>query len=155
MTFREGGQFEGGRVRKSAGGRGGIAVGGGAVGLIIVFLIAQFTGVDVSGLLQGGGSSQSQDLGEIGDCTAEQANTDPECRLSATLQALDAFWVPEASRIGVSGFEIPGAESFTGSVGTGCGNATSAVGPFYCPPDQGIYLDLDFFDVLRSRFGAS
>ena len=143
-------------MRKSAGGRGGIAVGGGAVGLIVVFLIAQLTGVDVSGILQGGGgSSQGQDLGEIEDCTAEQANTDPECRLSATLQALDAFWVPEARRIGVTGFEIPGAESFTGSVGTACGNATSAVGPFYCPPDQGIYLDLGFFDTLRSRFGAS
>jgi len=155
MTFREGGQFEGGRVRKSAGGRGGLAVGGGAIGLIAILLISQLTGIDLSGLVQGDPGSQGQDLGEIGDCTAEQANTDPECRLSATLQALDAFWEPEAQAIGVANFQIPGAESFTTSVSTACGNASSAMGPFYCPPGQGIYLDLAFFDLLRSRFGAS
>jgi len=156
MTFREGGQFEGGRVRKSAGGRGGIAVGGGAIGLIVILLLSQLAGFDLSGLVGGGGGGgQGQDLGVVEECTAEEANTDPECRLSATLQALDAFWVPEAGRIGASGFEIPGAESFTGSVGTACGTATSEVGPFYCPPDQGIYLDLGFFDLLESRFGAS
>jgi len=156
MTFREGGQFEGGRVRRSAGRRGGVAVGGGLVGLILVLVLSQVTGMDLSGLVGGGGGGGgSQDLGTIGECTAEQANTDPECRLSATLQALDAFWLPEAERLGVEAFEIPGAESFTGSVDTACGTATSAVGPFYCPPDQGIYLDLGFFDVLRSDFGAS
>lgn len=155
MTFREGGQFEGGRVRRSAGGRGGIAVGGGAVGLIVIFLLAQLTGIDLSGIVGGGGGGQNQDLGSVEDCTAEQANTDPSCRLSATLQALDAYWEIEAPRIGVSGFQIPGADAFTSSVSTGCGNATSAVGPFYCPPDQGIYLDLDFFDVMRTQFGAS
>ena len=154
MTFREGGRFEGGRVRKSSGRRGGVAVGGGVVGLILVVLISQLTGVDLSGIV-GGGDGGGQDLGTIGECNAEQANTDPECRLSATLQALDAFWVAEASSIETTGFEIPYAESFAGSVDTACGTATSEIGPFYCPPDQGIYLDLGFFDVLRSRFGAS
>src|SRR3972149_3470391 len=43
---------------------------------------------------------------------------------------------------------------FSGSIGTGCGEATSAVGPFYCPPDTGIYIDLGFFDTLQARFGA-
>src|SRR5690606_33773291 len=155
MTFREGGPFEGGRARRSARRRGGgAAVGGGVVGLILALVLSQGTGMDLSGLVGGGGGG-SQDLGTIGECTVEQANTDPECRLSATLQALDAFWLPEAERLGVEAFEIPGAESFTGSVDTACGTATSAVGPFYCPPDQGIYLDLGFFDVLRSDFGAS
>lgn len=156
MTFREGGRFEGGRVRRSAGRRGGVAVGGGIVGLIAAVLIAQLTGIDVSGLMSGGaGAQQGQDLGDIGDCTAEQANTDPACRLSATLQALDAFWLEAAPQLGVPELEIPYAESFTGSVATACGTATSAVGPFYCPTDQGIYLDLGFFDVLRERFGTS
>ena len=156
MTFREGGQFEGGRVRKTSGARGGgVAVGGGAGLLIILFLVAQLTGIDLSGVLGGGGGGQSQDLGTVEECTAQQANTDAECRLSATLQSLDAFWEAEAPKIGLSGFQIPDAEAFASSTRTGCGNATSAVGPFYCPPDQGIYLDLGFFDVMRDQFGAS
>src|SRR5690606_2360953 len=44
---------------------------------------------------------------------------------------------------------------FSGATRTGCGNATSAVGPFYCPTDETIYIDLTFYDELRSRFGAS
>lgn len=110
----------------------------------------------MSGLVGGaGGTSQGQDLGDVGECTAAEANTDPECRLSATLQALDAFWLAEAQSLGIDDLQIPYAESFTGSAATACGTATSAIGPFYCPADQGIYLDLGFFDVLRERFGTS
>lgn len=158
MTFREGGQFEGGRVRRSSGrGGGGVAVGGGigVVGVVIILLLSQLSGVDLSGLLGGGTGVEREDLGTIGDCTAEEANTDRECRLSATLQALDAYWETEAPGLGLRELPLPGAESFTGSVSTACGTATSAVGPFYCPGDRSIYLDLGFFDELRSRFGSS
>jgi hypothetical protein len=156
MTFSEGGSFEGGRVRSHRG-----AVAGGGIGLAIVaFLIYQFTGVDVGPaveVLEGaggtGGAGQGQDT-TIGACSAEEANTQRDCRLSATLQSLDAYWADTLSAEGVE-FTEPPATEFTGGVATGCGQASSSTGPFYCPPDQGIYLDLGFFDLLQSRFGAS
>ena len=51
-------------------------------------------------------------------------------------------------------YQRPGLVFFTGSVSTGCGNATAQVGPFYCPPDDQIYLDLDFLQQLQDQFGA-
>jgi hypothetical protein len=155
MTFNEGGSFEGGRVETSRGGRG-VAVGGG-VGLlgIAVFLIAQLTGVDLSGIVASApGSAANEEVGTIGDCTGAEANTTRECRLSATVQSLDAYWAGTLPAAGVE-FVAPGVRSFTDSVVTGCGQASSSTGPFYCPPDQKIYLDLGFYDLLQSQFGAS
>lgn len=154
MTFSSGGSFEGGRVRSR---RGGAAVAGGGVGLvgIIGFLIFQFTGVDVTPALeqaQGGGGQQQEST--IGDCTAEQANTDQGCRLSATVQSLDAFWQPELAERGIE-LAQPQVVEFQDATSSGCGQASASTGPFYCPPDQSIYMDLGFFDLLQSRFGAS
>jgi predicted metalloprotease len=157
VTFSEGGNFEGGRVRTRRGGRGA-AVGGGGAGLAIVaFLIYQFTGVNVSPYLEdlgGAGTGTSGELGVVPECTVQDANTNRECRLSATLYSLDAFWsdyLPEQGQEWVK----PDAESFEGATTTGCGDATSSTGPFYCPADQDIYLDVSFFDLLQSQFGAS
>ncbi|MBB2922172.1 neutral zinc metallopeptidase [Cellulomonas cellasea] len=155
MTFSEGGGFEGGRVETSRGGRGA-AVGGG-VGLlgIAVFLIAQFTGVDLSGVVGGAqGGATNEEVGTIGECTVEEANTTRECRLSATVQALDAYWAQAVPAAGAE-FVAPGVRAFEDSVVTGCGQASASTGPFYCPPDQKIYLDLGFYDLLQSQFGSS
>ena len=153
MTFTEGGSFEGGRVRTRKG--GAVAVGG--IGLAIVaFLIYQFTGVNVGPALQslqGAGTGGGQ-LGEVAACTVDEANANRECRFSATLQSLDTFWGEMVPAAGAD-FVKPGAESFEGGTTTGCGNATSSTGPFYCPTDQSIYLDVAFFDLLQSQYGAS
>ncbi len=159
MTF-QGGGFEGGRVQRGGGGRRGVAVGGGLVGLIVVVIAVLLGGGnlgDVLGQPSGGGAAsdpvQPEQVGEIGDCTVEQANTQQDCRLAATLYALDEYWKPIVEQQGVA-FAIPGATWFTQSVDTGCGTATSAVGPFYCPPDQRIYIDLDFYTTMTSQLGA-
>ncbi|WP_336921545.1 KPN_02809 family neutral zinc metallopeptidase [Aquipuribacter sp. SD81] len=155
MTFNEGGSFEGGRVRSRRGG----AIAGGGAGLLAVvgFLVFQFTGVDIGPVLEGaaGGGQQEQE-GTVGQCTAEQANTDQRCRLSATVQSLDAYWASVLAEAGAEG-EVPRPEvyEFQDSTQSGCGQASAATGPFYCPPDQSIYLDLAFYDTLQSRFGAS
>ena len=150
VTFSEGGRFEGGRVKRH--GRGGaVAAGGGGLVGIIALAIFLFTGQDVSGVL-GGGGGQSAPVGEVGDCTAEQANADPLCRFSATMEALEVYWgatVPAgAAFVPAQGHE------FSGGIATGCGQASSSTGPFYCPPDQGIYLDVTFFDLLQQQLGA-
>ncbi len=155
MTFTEGGSFEGGRVGRR--GRGG-AVAGGGVGLAIVaFLIYQFTGVNVGPALdnlQGGAVSGGGQVDTVKDCSAEEANAQRDCRLSATLQALDTYWATTLPTAGIQATQ-PDAWTFEAATSTGCGNASSSTGPFYCPSDQSIYLDLGFFDLLRSQFGAS
>lgn len=159
MTFNEGGSFEGGRVRRG-GGRRGAAIAGGGIGALIIALVALFAGgnVDVGSLL-GATTSEQQgagpDGGVVGDCSAQDANTDRECRLSATAQSLDAYWSQVLpAQAGVS-YTVPPVESFTGSTTTGCGAASSSTGPFYCPPDRTVYIDVSFFDLLQSQFGAS
>ena len=151
VTFSEGGRFEGGRVKRH--GRGGTAVAGGGLVGIIALAIFLFTGQDVSGILgsgQGGGASQPVE--EVGECTAEQANADPLCRYSATLESLDVYWA--ATVPAGTAFAPPSGNEFTDGVATGCGQASASTGPFYCPADQGIYLDVAFFDLLQQQLGA-
>ncbi|WP_298460157.1 neutral zinc metallopeptidase [uncultured Cellulomonas sp.] len=168
MTFQDGGRFGGGRVRSQrgggrgpggrGGGRRGGAVGGG-VGVIVVLIGYLVFGQDLSPVVDGlssgggtvGGAAQEQLLGE---CTAEQANTTRECRLVATVDANDTYWGEVLPSLGV-GYVEPDVVEFTGGVDTGCGAASSATGPFYCPADQTVYLDLGFYDDLQGRFGAS
>ncbi|HEY3437114.1 MAG TPA: neutral zinc metallopeptidase [Actinotalea sp.] len=158
MTFHEGGSFEGGRVQTRSGGRG-VAIGGGAGVLgLAVFLIYQFTGVNLSPVVDqlqnpagaGGGTTQE---GTIGTCSAQDANTKRDCRLNATIQSLDTYWAETVAAAGAT-FVQPPVVSFQEATTTGCGDASASTGPFYCPTDQTIYIDLGFYDLLQSRFGA-
>ncbi|GEL93370.1 KPN_02809 family neutral zinc metallopeptidase [Cellulomonas composti] len=158
MTFQEGGSFGGGRVQsRRGGGRGGtrgVAIGGGVGGLGLLVVLAIMLlggGPDLGALLGDGGTGEVEDDATIGECTAEQANTDRACRLSATLDSLDTYWAPTLQAAGV---DIPEAAEFESAVSTACGQASSSSGPFYCPGDRTIYLDLGFFDLLTSEFGA-
>ena len=161
MTFQEGGSVEGGRVRTGGGGgrKGGLAVGGGITGLIVVVLVVLLNGGglnDVLGAVTGSGGSQGgTDVGSttyLDSCSAEQANTQRDCRLSFTLNALDTYW--QGALPAGTAWAIPKAYSFTSQVDTGCGGATSDTGPFYCPTDATIYIDLGFYDTMTSQLGA-
>lgn len=158
MTFQGGGRFEGGRVESRRGGRGrGVAVGGGIGGLVLVALVVLLGG-DPSQLLQGSTDGGGEQVSQVGDCSAEQANSDRACRLSATVQSLDAYWEQALPAAGVqaSAEQVqPGVVEFARATDTGCGAASASTGPFYCPPDRTIYLDLSFYDLLASRYGSS
>lgn len=163
MTFNEGGSFEGGRVRKGGRGKGPVIAGGGIAAVLVAVVFALLNGGDLGSVL-GAVSDQvvqpsgAEDTGQqqfVEECTVEQANTERECRLSATALSLDDYWSEALpAQVGVE-YVVPEVYSFTGSTQTGCGAATSAVGPFYCPPDQTVYIDVSFFDELRNRFGSS
>ena len=157
MTFRDDADISGSSVRRSGRGRGlAIGGGGGLLGLIAVVVISQLTGVDLTGLLGGGGlgAGPQPQASSLSECyTGADANESVDCRVAGAAVSLEQFWIDAAPEIGVQ-YRGPGAIIFDESVSTGCGQATSAVGPFYCPNDETVYLDTGFYDDLRTRFGA-
>ena len=151
MTFNDNADISSGRVTRR-GRNTAIGVGGGGgVVAIIVLLISAFTDTDLTGLLGGGGQAGPE---EQLNCTVEQANSDIDCRVQGAAAAIDAYWVQKSPDLGIS-YVTPSVDIFSGQVQTGCGTASTAVGPFYCPPDQGIYLDTTFYQQLEQQFGAS
>lgn len=151
MTFNDNADISKGRVSRRA--KTGIALGGGGglVG-IVVLVIALTTGVDLTPVVDGlGGGGGGGEQTAVACDTGEQANESIDCRMQGAAASLDDYWAGQ-----VEGYRSPtDFVLFTDSVGTGCGNASSAVGPFYCPPDETIYLDTGFYDELSSQFGAS
>ena len=166
MRFRRGAKVDTGQVTDLRGRRmgtpGGVAVGGGAVGLVglaIYLLIA---------LLGGGGSlgqlgpldqqtvGQGDTPAEVSDQCAnvEDINTRQDCRIVGDVNSIQSFWngVFQASN---RKYEYVNTIFFDGQVQTGCGVADSRVGPFYCPVDKHVYIDLGFFDDLQSQFGVA
>lgn len=157
MTFRDDADISGSSVRRSGRGRGlAIGGGGGLLGLIAVVVISQLTGVDLTGLLGGGGlgAGPQPQASSLAECyTGADANESVDCRVAGAAVSLEQFWIEAAPDIGVQ-YRGPGAIIFDEAESTGCGQATSAVGPFYCPNDETVYLDTGFYADLRTRFGA-
>lgn len=153
MTFNDNANIGGGRASKR-GRTTGIAVGGG-LGAIALFLLSQFLGVDLTGL--GGGTEPQSGAGSsLENCqTGADANADIECRMKGASASLEAYWADALPSLGVDYQSPQDLALFTDSVGTGCGGASSATGPFYCPPDATIYIDTAFFGELSTRFGSS
>ncbi len=133
--------------------------GGGVVGLIAL-LLALFLGIgpEQLGLSSGGDRPKptASSLAQVQQTcrTGRDANTRDDCRVVAVVNSVQDYWRQEFRRRGRSYSPSP-TVFFGGRVGTACGTATSAVGPFYCPGDRRVYLDLGFFGGLRTRFGAS
>lgn len=157
MTFNEGMRIDTSTSSTSGGGRGpgrGIAVGGGLGGLLIV-VVALFLGVDPSTVIPQQPQMNTQNVEapafDLSQCkTGEDANNIVQCRVVATGNSLDRVWEQL-----MPGYTRPQIRLFSGQVNTGCGPATSDVGPFYCPVDQTAYFDTGFFDVLVTEFGSS
>ncbi len=155
------GQSSGGGLGGVLGGGGGgipIPIPGGAAGggigtLIIIVVIFLLT----SGVL--GGGSGLGGLGGLGGGAVEPGGTldpqgDTDQQLAYIVDDIQDFWAATFSASGKQ-YTITKLVLFTGATQSGCGPASEASGPFYCPTDQKVYLDLGFFDELKSRFGAS
>ena len=153
MTFNDDAKIDPSRVSRR-GRNTGIAVGGGGLLVVGLFLLSQILGVDLTGLA--GGTQQPEQPGESLDyCTSgELSNSDIDCRMAGAADSLDKYWSAELPTLGEE-YRSTNIILFTGQTSTGCGGATSAVGPFYCPADETIYIDTDFYDELQTRFGSS
>jgi predicted metalloprotease len=139
--------------RRGAGGglsSGPIAVGGGSVGLLILvaYVLLQVLG-------NGGVANSVQTPSDLAtSCrTGSDANAKEDCRIVGVVNSVQKFWDGVFKRSGKQ-YRYVDTVFFTDQVQTGCGLASSEVGPFYCPEDQLVYIDLGFFDELQSRFGA-
>ena len=164
MRFRRGATLDPDQVTDVRGRRaspGGLALGGGGLGVIGVLVYLAIT------LLSGGGG-----LGQLGqlddvsvgqgdtpstidqDCrTGEDANARDDCRIVAVVNSVQKFWDGTFERSNRR-YAYANTVFFTDAVQTGCGYATSAVGPFYCPADKRVYIDLGFFQDVGDQLGV-
>jgi uncharacterized protein len=142
-------------------GPGGVAVGGGGLGLaglliyLVISLLSGGGGLGQLGPLQDQRVGQGDTPSEVSqECrTGADANQREDCRIVAVVNSVQKFWDGVFQRSS-SKYEYSDTVFFTDQVQTGCGFASAQVGPFYCPRDQLVYIDLGFFDELSSRFGA-
>ncbi len=143
-------------------GSGAAKIGGvgGGIGIIILIAFTLLGGNpgDLAGIT-GGSDSQSPASGTAissidEDCqTGVDANEQQDCRIVGYVNSIQAYWTETLAERGQTYQESP-TVLFTGVTQTACGQASAQVGPFYCPGDKKVYLDLGFFDDLRTKFGA-
>ena len=160
MPFNERSRLDPSQVEDRRGRGTAVAVGGGGLGLVIL-LVAFLLGVnpgdlaDVTGQAPAASTENASEVNNLAEeCqTGADANTREDCRVVGFVNSIQAFWTDEFASQGAQ--YIPAkTQLFTGSTDGACGYATAAIGPFYCPGDQKVYLDLEFFDELTTRFGA-
>ena len=131
---------------------GGAAGGIGGIGLILILLVSMFMGVDPSQFLQGlqpgteGGAQQSQ-------LSSDELNRSSEF-VSLVLGDIEATWEQAFQQDLRRNYVYPKLVLFSGAVQSACGQASASVGPFYCPGDQKVYLDLEFLEELQKKLGA-
>jgi len=165
MRFRRGAKLDPGQVTDVRGrrvaGPGGLAIGGGGIGIAILVIYLLVSALSGGGGLGGQlGPLDGQRVGEGSlpsqvsqECkTGEDANQREDCRIVAVVNSVQKFWDEVFTRSGEQ-YKYVDTVFFTDQVNTGCGTASSQVGPFYCPADQLVYIDLGFFDELQ-QFGA-
>lgn len=133
-------------------GRGAAQAGGiGVVGMVVVLAVGYFFGIDISpivGALDDGGGQSSQPR------QLTQAEQEIGQFVSVVLADTEEVWqqvLPQQAR---KDYRDPVLVLFSGAVQSACGGASSAMGPFYCPGDQSLYLDTDFFQLMAQKMGA-
>ncbi len=153
------GQRSSGGFPALGGGRGGLPAGlpvgggiGGVVLLIVLLVVAsQCSGGALPGL---GGGSDPTTSSSLDEC-ATQAELSQDCKINYSVNSIQAFWTDALPEQTGTDYTNARTTLFSGSTSSGCGQASSAMGPFYCPNDTLVYLDLTFFDdMLEGQLGA-
>ena len=155
MTFRPDAQIDPGKIedRRGMGRGGGVAIGGG-LGTLVVLAIYLLTNGQVSIPAPtggGGGGTAANPSSDVSTTctTGEIANQRDDCRIAGYVTSIEEYWNTQ-----LDNYQTADTVLFSDVTETGCGTATAQVGPFYCPPDGKVFLDLTFFDQLESDFGA-
>jgi len=147
------------------GGKGGLAVGGGGLGLVVIVVIVLIntfsgggggTSGSSAGLLEGASGNASVDNSQLAtECrTGADASTNEDCAAVAVINSVQGYWTDAFAASGAT-YQEADTIFFRGSTSTGCGQGSAGMGPFYCPPDQQVYIDLSFWDELKTTFGTN
>ena len=145
---RESTNVEDRRGKKTVAAAGGIGLGG-----IIIYLLISFLGGDPSQVMEQMGGTQTQT--EYVDDGTDYSQVDQELMTfcKRILAGTEDVWDKEFKKMGRT-YNAPKMVIFSDAVSSGCGNATSASGPFYCSADETVYLDLEFFKSMKKQIGA-
>ena len=138
----------------------GVAVAGGGIGTLLILLVAMLLGADPRQLMQqlpqnqpGAARGPGGGGGEQAKRPVNPAEEEAKEFVSVILADTEDVWNELFQKMGGT-YEVPKLVLFSGQVRSACGQATAAVGPFYCPGDSKVYLDLQFFDELKKKFRA-
>lgn len=152
MRWRDYGQSSNVEDRRGMGGRG-IAIGGGGIGIIVIAIAALLCGYDPRELLENlPTDTQVQQRPGTASNSATQPADENRQFVGAVMKTTEDIWgevLPQQARVR---YQNPKLVLFSGQVSSACGYASAATGPFYCPGDQNLYLDFDFFDELKREF---
>ena len=182
MTFKPGARLDPGQVRDmrgQGGGRrigfpggfnfpggggggsgGGLPMGGGIGGiivLVIVIVVLAYLSGGLGGTTPSGGGLQNGPLSTTlqQECvTGADANERQDCRIVGYVNSIQTYWTGALPQLGTS-YQMSQTTLFSDFIDTGCGQASSQTGPFYCPADKNVYIDLGFFNVLEQQYGGS
>ena len=156
MRWQDYGQSSNVEDRRGLGGRG-LAIGGGGLGILVIALVAMLCGVDPQQLLEGlpTQTQTQQQPAPAGNNARPPAPSDENRRfVGAVMKMTEDIWgeiLPQQARMR---YRQPKLVLFSGQVSSACGYASAATGPFYCPGDNNLYLDFDFFQELKQQFRA-
>jgi predicted metalloprotease len=161
MRFRPGARLDPSQVedrRGMGGGFGGgpVVLGGGGLGVVgvIVYVLFALLGGGTAGTYGSLDGQSAPEAAQSLDCsTGADANTRQDCRIVGDVNSVQAYWTRWFASHGKT-YTRATTVFFTGQTDTGCGTATTDVGPFYCPVDRHVYIDLGFYQELHDRFGA-
>ena len=161
MRWRDGRRSTNVEDRRSAGSmrgggrpRGKRALAGGGLGMLLVVLVASYFGIDLSPLLDSAqGPSSLGGMEATGPGTRSPQEDSKADFVSVVLADTEDTWNPLFSQQGLR-YREPGLVLFSNTTTSNCGRAQSAMGPFYCPADQKVYIDLQFYHDLQTQYGA-
>jgi uncharacterized protein len=167
MSLNENAQIDTGQVEDQRGSGGGGGIGGGRIGIplpsgrggiigTIITLILLLAGGGYAGsqFLGGGGQTDNSNLNQACSTANPDRLNRTDCRNALYVNSIQAFWKDELPQVFGKPYEPADTVFFAQQTNTGCGTADSGVGPFYCPEDRKVYIDLNFYDELTNRFGA-
>ncbi|WP_417876227.1 neutral zinc metallopeptidase [Winogradskyella sediminis] len=140
--------------QRGMGTKGKVAAGGGVIAVVVILLqlFGGETGQQIAPIIEQVANSQTTQQVQERELTSEEVEMGEF--MATVLADTEDVWNTIFTENNLGNYKEPKMVLFTDAVNTACGSATSASGPFYCPGDQKLYMDLAFFDELKTRFGA-